>query len=101
MKDNMALSINNWPYDDTNEEDVLSPKKEQVGGDHYKKYPIQPFEYNQKNGLRYCEGNVVKYVTRHRDKYGKEDLLKAIHYINLLIELEYGPSSTKKYLPLE
>jgi hypothetical protein len=67
----------------------VQPRDKQVGGDHYKRYPIQPYEYNQKNELRYLEGNVIKYVTRHRNKYGKEDLLKAIHCIELLIELEY------------
>lgn len=67
---------------------ILAADK-QVGGDHYKQYPIQPYEYNQRNGLRYLEGNVVKYVTRHRNKHGKEDLLKALHCIELLIELEY------------
>jgi hypothetical protein len=66
-----------------------SAKTVQVKGDHYKKYPIQPYEYNQRNGLRYCEGNVVKYVTRHRDKGGKDDILKAIHYLQLLLEEEY------------
>ena len=58
----------------------------QVGGDHYKKYVIQPFDYITANGLGYAEGNVVKYITRWRDKNGLEDLRKARHYIDLLIE---------------
>lgn len=62
----------------------------QEGGNHYKKCAIQPVEYAHKNGLNYCQGNVVKYITRYKDKNGKEDLLKARHYIDLLIELEYG-----------
>ncbi len=69
------------------------PKKAaetQVGGDHYKKLAIQPIEYCHKNGLGPCESFVVKYVTRYKDKNGKEDLLKAIHCIELLIEMEYG-----------
>ena len=61
-------------------------KEKQVAGDHYKKCPIQPIEYTIKNGLGFCEGNVIKYVTRYKDKGGKEDLLKAIHYIELLLE---------------
>ncbi len=61
----------------------------QVGGNHYKNYAIQPIEYCQKNELNYCESNVIKYVTRHKHKNGKDDLLKAIHNIELLIELEY------------
>jgi hypothetical protein len=63
----------------------------QVGGDHYKKLTIQPTEYIMANNLNFCEGNVVKYVTRHRVKgEGLQDLLKARHYIDLCIELEYG-----------
>jgi hypothetical protein len=66
-----------------------SPLEAQEGGSHYKGFSIQPAEFNQKNALNWCEGNVVKYVCRHRDKGGKEDLLKARHYIDLLIEIEY------------
>jgi len=62
----------------------------QVGGDHYKKFKIQPIEFIVKNGLGYIEGNVIKYICRHRYKGGKEDLEKAKHYIDLLIQLEYG-----------
>lgn len=58
----------------------------QEGGDHYKALAIQPVEYIQRNGLGFCEGNVVKYVTRWRTKNGVEDLRKARHYIDLLIE---------------
>lgn len=61
----------------------------QVGGDHYKKLKIQPIEYIHANGLDYFEGNIVKYVSRHKYKHGKQDLEKAKHYIDLLIELEY------------
>jgi hypothetical protein len=60
----------------------------QVGGEHYKKLPIQPVEYIHANGIGYFEGNVIKYVTRWRDKGGLGDLHKAKHYIDLLIELE-------------
>lgn len=67
-----------------------NPLDTQVGGDHYKTYPIQPIEYAMVNRLNYCQANAIKYVTRYRDKGGKEDLLKAIHNIELLIELEYG-----------
>lgn len=62
----------------------------QVGGDHYKKMKIQPIEYIHANGLDYFEGNIVKYVSRHKYKHGKQDLEKAKHYIDLLIELEYN-----------
>lgn len=65
-------------------------KEIQVGGSHYKDLKIQPIEYIHANGLDYFEGNIVKYITRHRKKNGKQDLEKAKHYIDLLIELEYN-----------
>jgi len=61
----------------------------QVGGNHYKNMVIQPVEYALKNNLNYCQGNVVKYVSRYKNKDGKKDLLKARHYIDLLIQMEY------------
>jgi len=61
----------------------------QVGGDHYKKLAIQPMEYALQNKLDYAQANVVKYVTRHADKNGKQDLLKAIHNIELMIAHYY------------
>jgi hypothetical protein len=60
----------------------------QVAGDHYRKLKIQPVEYIHANQIGYFEGNVIKYVTRWRDKNGVTDLQKAKHYIELLIELE-------------
>jgi len=60
----------------------------QVGGNHYSKLAIQPVEYINANKLTYLQGNVIKYVTRYKDKNGLEDLQKAKHYIELLIELE-------------
>ena len=62
--------------------------KVQVGGSHYKELPIQPVEYVYKNGIGYFEGNVIKYVTRWRDKGGIADLEKAKHYIEMLIHFE-------------
>jgi hypothetical protein len=60
----------------------------QVGGSHYRDKGIQPIIYIHANDLGFCEGNVVKYVTRWREKNGVADLKKAIHYLELLIELE-------------
>ena len=60
----------------------------QESGTHYKDKGIQPIVYIHANNLGFCEGNVVKYVTRWRDKGGEADLRKAIHYLELLIELE-------------
>ena len=62
--------------------------KEQVGGDHYSKLAIQPVEYINANKLTYLQGNVIKYVTRYKDKNGLQDLEKAEHYIDMLIEVE-------------
>ena len=62
----------------------------EVGGNHYKEFRIQPIEFIEGNDLGFAVGNVIKYVCRYKYKNGKEDLLKAKHYIELLIELEYG-----------
>ena len=64
-------------------------RNKQVGGSHYKDMPIQPVEYAQRNKLNFIEGCVIKYVSRHRSKNGAEDIEKAIHFLNLLLELEY------------
>jgi hypothetical protein len=63
---------------------------QQVGGDHYKKLSIQPVMYNHANHIPYIEGCVIKYITRWRDKGGVQDLDKAIHFIEMLKELENG-----------
>ena len=65
----------------------------QVGGGHYKEFKIQPIEFVMKNNLNFCQGNVIKYVCRYKDKNGIEDLKKAKHYIDLLIQLEFGNES--------
>lgn len=67
----------------------MNAKTTQVGGDHYKSCVIQPVEYIHANGLGYCEGAVIKYVTRYKNKNGKQDLEKAIHFLQLLIDMEY------------
>lgn len=61
---------------------------QQIAGNHYKDLPIQPVQYIHANGIGYFEGNVIKYVTRWRAKGGVEDLKKARHYLDLLIDLE-------------
>ena len=66
------------------------PSNRQEGGNHYKDMPIQPSEFAQRNKLTWCEANVVKYVCRHRNKNGEQDIRKAIHYLELLLEWEYG-----------
>jgi hypothetical protein len=61
--------------------------KTQVGGTHYSKHKIQPWDYVAANDLGYFEGSIVKYITRWRDKGGVEDLKKARHFLDKLIEV--------------
>ena len=60
----------------------------QIGGSHYSEMAIQPIEFIYKNNLSFIQGNVIKYVCRYKSKGGIEDLNKAKHYIDLLIEIE-------------
>lgn len=66
----------------------------QVGGDHYAKYPIQPIEYIHANKLDFEQGNIVKLITRFRDKGGAQDLRKIKQYADILLALEYGEDIT-------
>lgn len=85
----MTGSINELPI--TMEEDeAFGALERQVAGSHYKDLPIQPVEYIHANGLTYLAGNVVKYISRHKAKGGAADVRKAIHYCELILELEYG-----------
>lgn len=67
-----------------------SALKEQIGGDHYKKLAIQPMEYIHANGLDFFEGNVVKYISRHRYKNKDEDIRKCLDYCVKILCLDYG-----------
>ena len=66
----------------------MSATDEKVGGSHYKDLAIQPIDYIVQNNLGYIEGNIIKYVTRYKNKNGVEDLRKARHYLEMLIENE-------------
>lgn len=66
----------------------------QIGGDHYKSFKIQPIEFIEANNLGFHEGNIIKYITRYATKNGKDDLEKAKHYIDLLIEFKYVRKDT-------
>ena len=68
----------------------MSAYKKQIGGKHYLKYKIQPSKFIVENKLLYPEGCVIKYILRHQDKGGKEDLDKAKHFIDMIIERDYG-----------
>ena len=72
------------------EEQFMKSFKKQVGGNHYKKYVIQPVEFIVKNNIGFVEGNVIKYILRFKEKGGVQDLLKAKHYIELLIDSSKG-----------
>ncbi len=63
---------------------------DQVGGDHYDIMEISPIEFIHKNDLNFCQGNIVKYICRYKNKDGILDLRKIIQYTELLIKLEYG-----------
>jgi hypothetical protein len=67
---------------------TMSSLDEQIGGDHYQTYTIQPIEFLYRNNVPFIEGNIIKYVLRHKNKNGVEDLKKARHYVDMLIELE-------------
>ena len=67
----------------------MSAYDKQIGGSHYKKMKIQPSEFVIENELLFPEGNVIKYICRHRYKNGKEDLEKAVHFIEMIIERDY------------
>ena len=65
----------------------------QEGGSHYKDMAIQPVQYITANNIPFMEGNVIKYVSRHKAKNGAADIKKAIHFLNLILELQYGDKS--------
>ena len=64
------------------------PKNTQVGGSHYKDMKIQPIDFIVGNNLGYIEGNIIKYISRYKAKNGIQDLEKAKHYLEILIENE-------------
>lgn len=87
IKNNQTVPTMYWPK--TGAVDVAASLK-QVGGDHYKTMGIQPSDFIDSNKLGWYEGNAVKYICRHKVKGGKEDLLKAIHYLELALEKHYA-----------
>lgn len=72
----------------------MAATDEQIGGDHYRTMAIQPVEFIHRNGLGFIEGCVVKYVSRWRAKNGIDDLRKARHFLDLLIEMEERHAGT-------
>jgi len=74
---------------------MSNPYDKQVGGDHYSKMKIQPAEFINKNEMKFAEGNAIKYICRHVNKGGLQDLQKAKHYIDMIIERDYGDDAEK------
>ena len=74
----------------------MSTYKKQVGGEHYKKYKIQPAEFIMQNNIPWSEGEAIVHIIRHKDKAGKEDLEKAKHYIDMIIEKNYSNNPEPK-----
>ena len=68
---------------------MTNPYDKQIGGSHYQKFKIQPSKFVIENELLYPEGCAIKYILRHRLKGKKQDLEKAIHFIEMIIERDY------------
>ena len=69
---------------------MSDPYDTQVGGNHYQTMKIQPAEFINKNEMKFAEGNAIKYICRHVNKGGLQDLEKAKHYIDMIIERDYA-----------
>ena len=67
----------------------MSAYKKQVGGSHYKDMINQPADFINKNKLLFAEGNAIKYICRHQSKGKLQDIEKAIHYLEMIIERDY------------
>lgn len=74
----------------------MSANEKQVGGSHYKQDAIQTWDFINDNGIGFIAGNVIKYVARYNKKGGLEDLHKATHYLEKLIEVETAKLLTKR-----
>ena len=67
----------------------MSTYKKQIGGSHYKNMKIQPSKFINDNKLLFAEGNAIKYICRHKQKGERQDLEKAKHYIDMILERDY------------
>ena len=96
------IKYNKEKYDRYNIKEHINTLKQQLdsdgenvwdkqhGGSHYQKYKIQPSKFVVENEILYPEGCAIKYIVRHRDKNGKEDILKAIHFLEMILERDYS-----------
>jgi hypothetical protein len=85
--DDACLVVGGNPEPDPN---GVGANADQVGGKHYKLKKIQPWDYIVANNIPFLEGCAIKHLSRHREKGGREDMEKAIHYIEKAIEVYYG-----------
>ena len=67
----------------------MSAYEKQIAGGHYISFKIQPSKFINDNKLLFAEGNAIKYICRHPHKGKKEDILKAIHYLEMILERDY------------
>ena len=64
--------------------------EKQVGGKHYRSFKIQPAQFINENGLKFAEGSAIKYICRHSSKGKEEDIKKAMHYLEMILERDYS-----------
>ena len=86
--------IKNIPKKNTVIMESKNTYDKQIGGSHYQKYKIQPSKFVIENELLYPEGCAIKYIIRHRDKGKKQDILKAIHFLEMIIERDYDANTS-------
>lgn len=72
----------------------MKASKRQVNGNHYKNFAIQPAEFIHRNGIDWLSGNIIKYACRHAAKHGADDVRKIIHYAELILEWQYGETTS-------
>ena len=77
-------------HKDMFKESTYDSLEKQVGGKHYKNFRIQPAHFINENKLLFAEGNAIKYICRHQTKGKEEDIKKAIHYLEMILERDYS-----------
>jgi hypothetical protein len=73
---------------------IYNSLENQIGGKHYRNMKIQPAEFINENKLLFAEGNAIKYICRHSVKGKRQDIEKAIHYLEMILERDYDADSS-------
>jgi len=73
----------------------MTAYKKQIGGSHYKSMAMQPSEFINKNRLPFAEGSAIKYICRHAAKGKEQDIHKAIHYLEMILDRDYQDTQPK------